>query len=154
MATPSTGVGRGMKKGEQRRVGRKPGSPNKATQRNRDIITSAGQPPGQKGPEPLEVIGYRQNFFLKLHQEEMGKGTNADLAKAVEWLNLAGQAAKEAAPYCHPRLHAIALQDMLDRRREQHEQTDPAYDARDVTDYSKLSDEALDRLYRKELEQS
>jgi len=63
--------------------GRKPGSPNKATQEQRDAVAASGLTP--------------LDYMLKVMRD-----AGADEAKRLD-------AAKAAAPYCHARLSAVEL---------------------------------------------
>jgi hypothetical protein len=69
--------------GKREGAGRKPGSPNKATQEQREEIAASGL-------TPLE-------YMLKVMRD-----AGADEAKRLD-------AAKAAAPYCHARLSAVEL---------------------------------------------
>jgi hypothetical protein len=71
------------KGGKREGAGRKPGTPNKATQEQRDAIAASGL-------TPLE-------YMLQVMRDEA-----ADETRRLE-------AAKSAAPFCHARLSAVEL---------------------------------------------
>lgn len=78
--------------GPRRGAGRKPGS---ATTRTREIADAAAS----DGITPLEVM-------LKAMRFHMG---NFDATESPESLGLACVAAKDAAPYIHPRLSSVEM---------------------------------------------
>lgn len=118
-------------------AGRPPGKPNKATQERQKQAA-------EKGPLPFDVMIYAMHYFLKEHQiaREIG-----DIETAVQMLIKAGAFAIAAAPYVHPKLSPISNDQHLAQEREKEEQP-----VADTTDYSSLSDEELDKLYREELD--
>ena len=108
------------------------------------------------GPEPFETLIYAMNFHLKRHQDELKKGPEANEQVLVSELEQARLAAKDAAPYAHPRLTAIAIKDLMDLRREREEATRIQSDEQtiDVTDYKSTDLETLEQLYRRAIEAS
>ena len=88
----SHGIGRG-RGGSRPGAGRKPGSANKKT---REIADRAAQ----EHITPLEVLLNSMRYlWTKAHE-----GTSPDLELAKDACVIANQ----AAPYCHPRLAAVA----------------------------------------------
>lgn len=78
-------------------AGRPKGSPNKATKERQARIAAAGV-------TPLDVMIADMRFHWDAHQKAMADKNGAEAAKE---LALARDAAKDAAPYTHPRLAAV-----------------------------------------------
>lgn len=77
--------------------GRPKGSPNKATKERQARVAASGV-------TPLDVMIADMRFHWDRHQEAMAEKRADEAAKE---LALARDAAKDAAPYTHPRLAAI-----------------------------------------------
>lgn len=87
-----------MKKGGARKgAGRPKGSPSKATIARQERIASTGV-------VPLDVIIEDMRFHYSAYQEALARSENH---VAAQELALARNAAKDAAPYVHPKLAAI-----------------------------------------------
>jgi hypothetical protein len=82
----------GSKRGE-RRGGRQKGTPNKITAKREAEIAASGLTP--------------LDYMLGIVRAETPPGLDASVAIARETLRF--EAAKAAAPYCHPRLQAMTL---------------------------------------------
>src|SRR3954454_20980958 len=82
----------GSKRGE-RRGGRQKGTPNKITAKREAEIAASGLTP--------------LDYMLGIVRAETPPGLDASVAIARETLRF--EAAKAAAPYCHPRLQAVTL---------------------------------------------
>src|SRR3954463_9800682 len=82
----------GSKRGE-RRGGRQKGTPNKLTAKREAEIAASGLTP--------------LDYMLGIVRAETPPGLDATVAVARETLRF--EAAKAAAPYCHPRLPAVTL---------------------------------------------
>lgn len=93
-------MARGAKPGE-RRGGRAKGTPNKVTEKRREIAERALS----EGITPLE-------YMLNIMRKETPAG--ADAATHLQYDALRFEAAKSAAPYVHPRLAAIEHSGALD----------------------------------------
>lgn len=78
-------------------AGRKKNTPNKANALREARIAASGV-------TPLDVMIQDMRFHYDLYQEAMA---NRDLATAKTELKEARDAAKDAAPYTHPRLAAV-----------------------------------------------
>lgn len=83
--------------GKRPGAGRKKNAPNKATALRQARIAASGI-------TPLDVMIQDMRFHYDLYQEAMA---NRDLATAKTELKEARDAAKDAAPYTHPRLAAV-----------------------------------------------
>lgn len=83
--------------GARQGAGRKRNSPNKATIARQERIASTGV-------TPLDVMIQDMRFHYDLYQEALA---NKDIATAKTELKEARDAAKDAAPYTHPRLAAV-----------------------------------------------
>jgi len=77
--------------------GRKKNSPNKATIARQERIASSGV-------TPLDVMIADMRLHYDLYQEALAE---KDIATAKAELKEARDAAKDAAPYTHPRLAAV-----------------------------------------------
>jgi hypothetical protein len=82
----------GSKRGE-RRGGRQKGTPNKITAKREAEIAASGLTP--------------LDYMLGILRGETPPGLDPSVAIARETLRF--EAAKAAAPYCHPRLQAVTL---------------------------------------------
>ena len=82
----------GSKRGE-RRGGRQKGPPNKITAKREAEIAASGLTP--------------LDYMLGIVRAETPPGLDVSVAIARETLRF--EAAKAAAPYCHPRLQAVTL---------------------------------------------
>ncbi len=91
----NAGVG-GAKPG----AGRKKGVPNKATLARQAAIAASGI-------TPLDVIIADMRHHFALYEAEAAKGAKADISLLSASLASAREAAKDAAPYVHPRLAAV-----------------------------------------------
>jgi hypothetical protein len=83
--------------GKRLGAGRKKNTPNKANALREARIAASGV-------TPLDVMIQDMRFHYDLYQEAMA---NRDLATAKTELKEARDAAKDAAPYTHPRLAAV-----------------------------------------------
>lgn len=81
-------------------AGRKRNSPNKASIARQAKVAATGV-------TPLEVIIADMRFHHEAAQRERRKGAKADKGKIASELAAAREAAKDAAPYVHPRLQAV-----------------------------------------------
>ena len=96
------GVGHMSERGGARaRAGRPRGSANLKT---REVADRAAA----EGITPLEVFLEDMRFHYARAAVERAKGSNADVSLIAAELVSARDAAKDAAPYMHPRLQAIA----------------------------------------------
>lgn len=77
--------------------GRKRNSPNKATKERQERIAASGV-------TPLDVMIEDMRFHYDLYQTALAE---KDIPAAKQELKEAREAAKDAAPYTHPRLAAI-----------------------------------------------
>ncbi len=133
--------------------------PNQASAQNRELVkASSGKVTANTGPLPAEATGYLMNFFLKLHQEALVKlAADADNTKALQdavtYGQIAGVFADRLQPYCHPRIKPISYKEHLDLQKEK-QQEDAGDNLIDVTDYDKLSEAEVLRLYRKLVEET
>jgi len=87
--------------GLRARAGRPMGS---ATRKTREVADRAAA----EGITPLEVVLEDMRFHFERAAAERAKGIDADVALIARELAAARDAAKDAAPYMHPRLQAIA----------------------------------------------
>lgn len=83
--------------GPSRPRGRPRGSRNKATKERQERIAAAGV-------TPLDVMIADMRFHWDAHQKALAEKNTTEASKE---LALARDAAKDAAPYTHPRLAAI-----------------------------------------------
>ena len=83
--------------GKRLGAGRKKNTPNKANALREARIAASGV-------TPLDVMIQDMRFHYDLYQEAMA---NRDIASAKAELKEARDAAKDAAPYTHPRLAAV-----------------------------------------------
>jgi hypothetical protein len=83
--------------GKRQGAGRKKNTPNKANALREARIAASGI-------TPLDVMIQDMRFHYDLYQEAMA---NRDIASAKAELKEARDAAKDAAPYTHPRLAAV-----------------------------------------------
>jgi hypothetical protein len=81
-------------------AGRKKNAPNKATKERQAAIAATGA-------TPLDVIIADMRFHYDRAQQEIAKGLRARKKTIADELSAARTAAKDAAPYVHPRLAAI-----------------------------------------------
>lgn len=91
---------RGGSKPGERRGGRKKGTPNRASIERQAKVAA-------DGATPLDVHIYRMRYHLQRAKDEQGRESAAPELVAKE-LALADDAAKNAAPYVHPKLSTIA----------------------------------------------
>jgi hypothetical protein len=92
-----------MRGGARPGSGRKKGSVSKATQKRRaDAIAAA-----QAGVTPLEVMLKRMRFHYERAEQFFADGSDEALKAVASELEQAGDAAKDAAPYVHPRLATL-----------------------------------------------
>lgn len=90
-------MARGGSKPGERRGGRTKGTPNKAsTERQQEVQDS--------GPTPLDALIRKMRFHLDLADSEIKKGAEADAKALSVAMDKAAEAARDAAPYVHPRL--------------------------------------------------
>lgn len=80
--------------------GRKKGSGNKASKNRKLAIAVAGI-------EPKDFLLNGLAFYNKKIQEELAKGASGSVAEVVLAYGAGKEFAKDAAPYCHPRLAAV-----------------------------------------------
>ncbi|MBA9063908.1 hypothetical protein GGQ91_003309 [Methylobacterium fujisawaense] len=89
--------------GKRAGAGRKPGA---ATQRTRAVAERASA----TGLTPLDVMLDVMRFQHTLARSEMDKGADARPAILADAMTRALNAARDAAPYMHPRLAPVAAQ--------------------------------------------
>ena len=89
--------------GKRPGAGRKPGRPNKRTVARQQLASSAAS----EGISPLEVMLKRMRYYDSVVDLELKKGEGADRGIIDDALKAANEAAKDAAPYIHPRLSAV-----------------------------------------------
>src|SRR5437868_1966616 len=92
-------------------AGRRPGSVSKKTVARQQLATAAVE----EGITPLDVMLKRMRFHNAVADRELEKGDVADRAIVGDALRAAHEAARDCAPYLHPRLSAIAHTGMGDR---------------------------------------
>lgn len=92
------------RRGRRLGAGRPPGRPNNKTVARREFASAAA---GQE-ITPLELMLKRMRFYNSVVDLELEKGKSADRQMIDRALREAAEAAKDAAPYLHPRLSAIA----------------------------------------------
>src|SRR5262245_56762120 len=80
--------------------GRQKGVPNKASIKRQEEIASSGA-------TPLATIVKKMRFHLPIGEEQIAKGEEMDTGEVAKALDKAAEAARDAAPYVHPRLAAI-----------------------------------------------
>jgi hypothetical protein len=90
--------------GKRAGAGRRPGVPNRRTVARRQLGSAAAA----KGSLPLEVTLACMRFHHASADRELEKGDAADPEAIANALQAAHEAAKDAAPYLHPRLSGIA----------------------------------------------
>lgn len=104
------------KGGTRAGAGRKPGTPNKATQKRQAKIAAAGVTPLDVMIDNMrrshEAAAHAERVLSKATEAEFAGDSGFDLLKArvVHAVNLrksAQEAARDAAPYVHPRLAAV-----------------------------------------------
>lgn len=86
--------------GKRSGAGRKARTPNKASQKRQQEIA-------ESGPTPLDAIIKKMRFHLSIFDMETAKGDEADGKALSAALDKAVEAARDAAPYVHPRLASI-----------------------------------------------
>ena len=89
--------------GKRPGAGRKPGRPNKRTIARQQLASTAAS----EGISPLEVMLKRMRYYDSVVDLELKKGEGADRGIIDDALKAANEAAKDAAPYIHPRLSAV-----------------------------------------------
>ena len=94
-------MSRGSRPGE-RRGGRKPGIPNKASLARAARIS-------ETGPAPLDVMIEAMRFLRGLAAQERALGEKADMRKVRGYLLDAAGIAKDAAQYVHPKFATVTL---------------------------------------------
>jgi hypothetical protein len=87
--------------------GRQKGTPNKRTIAKQTVALERQEQAVAAGVTPLEVMIADMRFHHAAAIRELDRGAEADLAKVATSLSAARAAAKDAAPYIHPRLAAI-----------------------------------------------
>ena len=87
--------------GARVRAGRPRGSANRKTREVADRAAS-------EGITPLEVFLEDMRFHFARATVERAKGRDADILLIAKELSAAREAAKDAAPFMHPRLQAVA----------------------------------------------
>src|SRR5262249_37534168 len=92
-------MARGSKPGE-RRGGRTKGTPNKASARRQAEVAASGA-------TPLDALLRKMRFHLSIFESEITKGEEADGKTLSLAMDKAAEAARDAAPYVHPRLAAV-----------------------------------------------
>ena len=86
--------------GKRPGAGRKNGTPNKATQKRQSEIAESGS-------TPLDALIKKMRFHLSIFDGEVAKGDEADGKALSIAMDKAAEAARDAAPYVHPRLASI-----------------------------------------------
>ena len=76
----------------------------RASQKTREVADRAAA----GGITPLEVLLEDMRFHFARATDERAKGSGGDMAFVAAELASARSAAKDAAPYIHPRLQALA----------------------------------------------
>jgi hypothetical protein len=89
--------------GKRPGAGRRPGTLSKKTVARQQLASAAAE----QGISPLDVMLTRMRFHFEVADREVEKGDGADQGIIGEALRAAHEAAKDAAPYVHPRLSAI-----------------------------------------------
>lgn len=89
--------------GKRPGAGRTPGRLNKRTVARLQLTATAAE----QGITPLDVMIKCMRFHNAIADLELEKGVGADQSKISQALQAAREAAKEAAPYLHPRLAAV-----------------------------------------------
>jgi hypothetical protein len=87
--------------------GRTKGTPNKRTVEKQSVAIERQERALASGASPLEVMVDDMRFHHSAALAELERGSNADHAKVAASLAAARAAAKDAAPYVHPRLASI-----------------------------------------------
>jgi hypothetical protein len=93
--------------GKRPGAGRRPGTLSKKTVARQQLASAAVE----RGITPLDLMLKRMRFHNAVADREVGKGDRADQGIIGEALRAAHEAAKDAAPYVHPRLSAIEHMD-------------------------------------------
>jgi hypothetical protein len=81
--------------------------PNKRTIAKQAVALERQEQAIESGVTPLEVMIDDMRFHHAAAIRELDRGSDADFAKVAASLSAARAAAKDAAPYLHPRLAAI-----------------------------------------------
>jgi hypothetical protein len=87
-------------KGAPKTGGREKGTPNKATALRQAEVAASG-------PTPLDALIKKMRFHLSIFEGEVAKGKGADGKALALAMDKAAEAARDAAPYVHPRLAAV-----------------------------------------------
>ena len=87
-------------KGAPKSGGRQKGTRNKASQLRQAEVASSG-------PTPLDALIKKMRFHLSIFEGEVAKGEEADGKALALAMDKAAEAARDAAPYVHPRLAAV-----------------------------------------------
>lgn len=87
-------------KGAPKTGGRQKGTPNMATARRQAEVAASGE-------TPLDALIKKMRYHLKLFEGEVAKGEEADGKALALAMDKAAEAARDAAPYVHPRLAAV-----------------------------------------------
>jgi len=94
---------RGSKPGEHR-GGRRKGTPNKATAARQVQVAASGK-------TPLDVMLDNMRFAHEQAErlmEDLNEGSaTTQLSEVMKWRQIAQEAAKDAAPYVHPKLSSV-----------------------------------------------
>ena len=88
-------------KGAPKTGGRQKGTPNTATARRQAEVAASG-------PTPLDALIKKMRFHLAIFEGEVAKGKEADGKALALAMDKAAEAARDAAPYVHPRLATVA----------------------------------------------
>jgi len=89
--------------GKRPGAGRRPGTLSKKTIARQQQASAAAE----NGISPLELMLKRMRYHNQMADRELEKGAKADHDKIEKALHSASEAARDAAPYVHPRLSAI-----------------------------------------------
>jgi hypothetical protein len=89
--------------GKRPGAGRKRGRLNERTVARQQLAASAAK----EGISPLEVMLKRMRYYDSVAERELKKGDEADRRIIDSALKASSEAAKDAAPFVHPRLSAI-----------------------------------------------
>lgn len=92
-----------MRGGKREGAGRKPGTPNKRTLARLEVARLASE----SGVSSLHVMLRRMHHHYALAEAQLALGAKADMAKVSAEFAAAHDAAKDAAPYQHPRLASV-----------------------------------------------
>ena len=99
--------------GRRAGAGRPSGRPNK---------TTAKKLYGRQLPESIQALAFRMHYFMKLHYDELAMGPHCDFERAIAYLKEAGRAAGLLAPFCHPKVGKISIQELEKQQRAEKEQ--------------------------------